>query len=224
MFLNALSRKISPSNSWPQCQQLQSTMRVLTSHLHYSRCSGRQLGFFSVSLPIFHKFSCSRKVFKNLQCYPTLIVRSCGNITAKSSSELRKKHNNDSGPDEKLRALRELFVKPNINIDAYIIPSQDAHQVLFCTTIIKISRISWLSTKIVCVLADLLDFVALPCFDVIFICSYLCKLVYFLMSLLFSCQENRKGQREDKFAWPLANKWFLIVCLISRVNSLRTVI
>lgn len=82
----------------------------------------------SVSLPIFQKFSCSRKVSKNLQFYPILIVRSSGNITAKSSSELRKKRNNNSGPDEKLRALRELFAKPNINIDAYIIPSQDAHQ------------------------------------------------------------------------------------------------
>lgn len=33
-----------------------------------------------------------------------------------------------SEPDEKLQALRELFSKPGIGIDAYIIPSQDAHQ------------------------------------------------------------------------------------------------
>ena len=49
-------------------------------------------------------------------------------ISARPSSELRKKPNN-SEPDDKLTAIRELFVRPDINIDAYIIPSQDAHQV-----------------------------------------------------------------------------------------------
>ncbi|KAG6427300.1 hypothetical protein SASPL_111542 [Salvia splendens] len=48
-------------------------------------------------------------------------------ISARPSSELRKKPNN-SEPDDKLTAIRELFVRPDINIDAYIIPSQDAHQ------------------------------------------------------------------------------------------------
>ncbi|KAL1549597.1 Aminopeptidase P2 [Salvia divinorum] len=48
-------------------------------------------------------------------------------ISARPSSELRKKPNN-SEPDDKLAAIRELFVRPDINIDAYIIPSQDAHQ------------------------------------------------------------------------------------------------
>ncbi|GFQ00200.1 probable xaa-pro aminopeptidase p [Phtheirospermum japonicum] len=48
-------------------------------------------------------------------------------IFAKPSSELQKM-NKSSEPDEKLVALRELFSRPNINIDAYIIPSQDAHQ------------------------------------------------------------------------------------------------
>ncbi|KAL6553528.1 Aminopeptidase P2 [Orobanche gracilis] len=48
-------------------------------------------------------------------------------ITARPSSELRKKHTN-SEPDDKLTKIRELFIRPDINIDAYIIPSQDAHQ------------------------------------------------------------------------------------------------
>ncbi|KAL0284890.1 UNVERIFIED_CONTAM: Aminopeptidase P2 [Sesamum calycinum] len=55
------------------------------------------------------------------------VIRISASITAKPSSELRKKHKS-SEPDEKLAALRELFSRPNINIDAYIIPSQDAHQ------------------------------------------------------------------------------------------------
>ncbi|KAL0455076.1 UNVERIFIED_CONTAM: Aminopeptidase P2 [Sesamum latifolium] len=55
------------------------------------------------------------------------VIQISASITAKPSSELRKKHKS-SEPDEKLVALRELFSRPNINIDAYIIPSQDAHQ------------------------------------------------------------------------------------------------
>lgn len=119
---------------------LSTTMRALTSQLHFS---GRQLGFSSVSFPIFYKFSFRPKIFKNSQIYPTLMVRNSGSITAKPSSELRKKSSNDRESDEKLRALRELFAKPNINIDAYIIPSQDAHQVHFCRTIIKFGPIYW---------------------------------------------------------------------------------
>ncbi|KAH6826573.1 Metallopeptidase M24 family protein [Perilla frutescens var. hirtella] len=48
-------------------------------------------------------------------------------ISAKPSSELRKKPQNPE-PDDKLAALRELFIRPDVNVDAYIIPSQDAHQ------------------------------------------------------------------------------------------------
>ncbi|KAL8540826.1 hypothetical protein ACS0TY_002157 [Phlomoides rotata] len=55
------------------------------------------------------------------------MLRISASITAKPSSELRKK-NTSSEPDAKLVALRELFTRPNINIDAYVIPSQDAHQ------------------------------------------------------------------------------------------------
>jgi hypothetical protein len=55
-------------------------------------------------------------------------------------------------PDEKLQALRELFSKPGIGIDAYIIPSQDAHQVRlfwlnfylgFCFWCIFLLKFNW---------------------------------------------------------------------------------
>nr|XP_043620664.1 aminopeptidase P2 [Erigeron canadensis] len=49
-------------------------------------------------------------------------------ISAKPSSEMRKNRGGGSEQDQKLRSLRELFGKPGVNIDAYIIPSQDAHQ------------------------------------------------------------------------------------------------
>ncbi|XP_057778182.1 aminopeptidase P2 [Salvia miltiorrhiza] len=55
------------------------------------------------------------------------ILQVSASITARPSSELRKKPNN-SEPDHKLAAIRELFIRPDINIDAYIVPSQDAHQ------------------------------------------------------------------------------------------------
>ncbi|WKA12842.1 hypothetical protein VitviT2T_030193 [Vitis vinifera] len=58
---------------------------------------------------------------------PIFLVRNCASITAKPSSQFRKK-SADSEQDEKLRSLCELFSKPGIGIDAYIIPSQDAHQ------------------------------------------------------------------------------------------------
>ena len=61
-----------------------------------------------------------------------LLIRNCSSISAKPSSELRRQKgsSSDSSSDEKLKALRGLFVKPEIGIDAYVIPSQDAHQVL----------------------------------------------------------------------------------------------
>ncbi|XP_056168399.1 aminopeptidase P2-like isoform X3 [Syzygium oleosum] len=65
---------------------------------------------------------------------PRLCVRSCGSVTARPSSEVRKRRGGGRGggggpePDEKLRALRELFSRPGIGIDAYVVPSQDAHQ------------------------------------------------------------------------------------------------
>ncbi|XP_020096421.1 probable Xaa-Pro aminopeptidase P isoform X5 [Ananas comosus] len=59
--------------------------------------------------------------------------RSSGDrVVARPSSELRMGRPGGSGTgvagDEKLRSLRELFARPDVAIDAYIIPSQDAHQ------------------------------------------------------------------------------------------------
>ncbi|PWA90217.1 metallopeptidase M24 family protein [Artemisia annua] len=90
--------------------------------------------FFSLSLPIYR---CIRKppVFSTTN--RMFIVRnssssssSGSSISAKPSSEMRKSKNNGKGleQDEKVNALRDLFGKPGVNIDAYIIPSQDAHQ------------------------------------------------------------------------------------------------
>ncbi|KAI6692458.1 hypothetical protein NL676_020168 [Syzygium grande] len=62
---------------------------------------------------------------------PRLRVRSCGPVIARPSSEVRKRRRRrrrGPEPDEKLRALRELFSRPGIGIDAYVVPSQDAHQ------------------------------------------------------------------------------------------------
>ncbi|KAL5566074.1 hypothetical protein UlMin_029238 [Ulmus minor] len=89
--------------------------------------NSRYLRFISISLPIFHGSNSNPKFISFNPKSPILTVRNCSSISAKSSSELRKKRAS-SEPDEKLRAIRELFSKPGIGIDAYIIPSQDAHQ------------------------------------------------------------------------------------------------
>lgn len=82
----------------------------------------------SLSLPpIFHN-SQTRLSFSKNYTRPHLFIRNCTSITAKPSSEFNRNRTQDA-PDEKLRALRELFSRPGVNIDAYIIPSQDAHQV-----------------------------------------------------------------------------------------------
>nr|XP_023926110.1 probable Xaa-Pro aminopeptidase P [Quercus suber] len=107
------------------------TMSSLPSPLTYSHSHARCLRFLSsvsLSLPIFHKFKTSPKLFTKSPNPPILTVRNCGSITAKPSSDIRIKNRSGSEPDEKLRRLRELFVKPGIDIDAYIVPSQDAHQ------------------------------------------------------------------------------------------------
>ncbi|CBI36798.3 unnamed protein product, partial [Vitis vinifera] len=93
-----------------------------SSQLH-PRC----LHFLSHSLPIFYKFKSPHSFCPKSQNRPIFLVRNCASITAKPSSQFRKK-SADSEQDEKLRSLRELFSKPGIGIDAYIIPSQDAHQ------------------------------------------------------------------------------------------------
>ncbi|XP_071725503.1 aminopeptidase P2 [Rutidosis leptorrhynchoides] len=81
--------------------------------------------FFSFSLPIYSYSSI--KIKKPLIHVNS--IRNSSSITAKPSSEMRKNNNNNgSEQDQRLTALRELFGKPGVNIDAYIIPSQDAHQ------------------------------------------------------------------------------------------------
>lgn len=82
----------------------------------------------SLSRSIFPNFRNHPKFYRNFSKSP-LLIKACSSITAKPSSQIRRNSTSKSEPDEKLRALRELFSKPGIGIDAYIIPSQDAHQV-----------------------------------------------------------------------------------------------
>ncbi|ONI04507.1 hypothetical protein PRUPE_6G325100 [Prunus persica] len=106
-------------------------MHSLSSQVARPLCSpsshSRYFRFLSLSLPIFHSSKSHPKIFTISPKAPLLTVRNCTSISAKPSSELRNKRSN-SDSDEKLRALRELFSKPSVGIDAYIIPSQDAHQ------------------------------------------------------------------------------------------------
>eukprot|EP00268_Persea_americana_P044428 TRINITY_DN4491_c1_g1_i2.p1 TRINITY_DN4491_c1_g1~~TRINITY_DN4491_c1_g1_i2.p1 ORF type:complete len:729 (-),score=141.42 TRINITY_DN4491_c1_g1_i2:471-2657(-) len=105
----------------------------------------RSRGFFSRSSPssssslrscCFHFLSLSfplvagrrHSIRRASPALPLSTVRCCGPVTARPSSEIRRAHGNSKPPDEKLRALRELFSRPGIGIDAYIIPSEDAHQ------------------------------------------------------------------------------------------------
>ncbi|KAI3509200.1 hypothetical protein L1887_24291 [Cichorium endivia] len=104
-----------------------------------SYSSHRCFSFFSLSLPIYRSLNSMKRppIYVN-HSNPMFIIRNSSSsssgsssITAKPSSEMRKNHNGGSkgiDQDKKLTALRELFGKPGINIDAYIIPSQDAHQ------------------------------------------------------------------------------------------------
>ncbi|KAF8388025.1 hypothetical protein HHK36_026691 [Tetracentron sinense] len=92
-----------------------------------SPLKARCFHFLSLSAPFLEKFRTHQAIPTKSPTPSLLIVRSCSSITAKPSSEMQKKRI-DSKPDEKLRALRELFSRPGIGIDAYIIPSQDAHQ------------------------------------------------------------------------------------------------
>lgn len=101
--------------------------------LNPSICSSR-FPFFSFSIPIFHKFENNPTIYNKSQKGPPFFsIRCCGSgsVTAKPSWELRRNRAAVQEPDEKVVALRQLFTKPGIGIDAYIIPSQDAHQVQF---------------------------------------------------------------------------------------------
>ncbi|KAL5732020.1 Xaa-Pro aminopeptidase [Ranunculus cassubicifolius] len=82
--------------------------------LNKSRC----INLLSNSYPFLQKFKSTPQFHNFSTKTPSSIIRS--EITTKSIG-LKK-------PDDKLRAIRELFSKPGIGIDAYIIPSQDAHQ------------------------------------------------------------------------------------------------
>ncbi|PRQ42195.1 putative hydrolase [Rosa chinensis] len=95
--------------------------RPLSSSFSHSTSYFR---FISLSLPFLHSPKSHPKLFTISPKAPTFTIRS---ISAKPSSELRPKRPN-SDSDSKLRALRDLFSKPGVGIDAYIIPSQDAHQ------------------------------------------------------------------------------------------------
>ncbi|MFS7986651.1 putative hydrolase [Helianthus anomalus] len=78
----------------------------------------------SQSLPLYPSSFNPVKILPNR----SFIVRNCSS----GSSPITSKHENRSHSgfehDQKLTALREIFRKPGVNIDAYIIPSQDAHQ------------------------------------------------------------------------------------------------
>ncbi|CAK8544660.1 unnamed protein product [Lathyrus sativus] len=75
---------------------------------------------FPTLTPFFHKFKSLKPPFST--------IRNCTSITAKPSSHFRKNLPPNSNPDPKLTALRRLFSNSDVSIDAYIIPSQDAHQ------------------------------------------------------------------------------------------------
>ncbi|XP_028770817.1 aminopeptidase P2 [Neltuma alba] len=77
--------------------------------------------------PLLCKINAAPKLLRESRKFPFLTVRNCSSIRVKSSAEIRKARA-VSQPDDKLRALRELFSRPGVGIDAYIIPSQDAHQ------------------------------------------------------------------------------------------------
>ncbi|KAL4378489.1 hypothetical protein GQ457_02G039040 [Hibiscus cannabinus] len=99
--------------------------------LHASFSSSR-LPFFSISLPVSRSFRIRPAIYsKSRKCPSFLTLRCCGSsggpVTAKPSWELRRNRDVQE-PDEKVVALRGLFSKPGIGIDAYIVPSQDAHQ------------------------------------------------------------------------------------------------
>ncbi|KAI7745417.1 hypothetical protein M8C21_016570 [Ambrosia artemisiifolia] len=100
-----------------------------------SCCSQYCFRLFSQSLPFHPSPSISMKNINLNRSNPIFVVRNCSStssgpspITAKPSSKIQKNKNNGLEHDQKLTALREVFGKPGVNIDAYIIPSQDAHQ------------------------------------------------------------------------------------------------
>ncbi|KAF9607623.1 hypothetical protein IFM89_037551 [Coptis chinensis] len=96
--------------------------KTLSSSPYYSSNTRRRcFHLFSFSIPFLAKLKTSQQTL--------FIVRNCTGVTAQpSSSEKKPRLVDTKKPEEKLRAIRELFSKPGIGIDAYIVPSQDAHQ------------------------------------------------------------------------------------------------
>ncbi|CAN1199470.1 Aminopeptidase P2 [Linum perenne] len=97
-----------------------------------SSSSSRSISFFSSTfLPksILPTFVTNPRTISSRS---SLLIRNCSSISAKPSSELRRKNSTtsvaggSSQSDEKLKSLRGLFA--GVGIDAYVIPSQDAHQ------------------------------------------------------------------------------------------------
>lgn len=79
------------------------------------------------SLPLIHRKLPYKPLF-GVRCHAS--SNSSSSFTAKPSKEIRRVRN-EVVVDEKLSAIRRLFSAPGVGIDAYIIPSQDAHQVFF---------------------------------------------------------------------------------------------
>ncbi|XP_010674747.2 aminopeptidase P2 [Beta vulgaris subsp. vulgaris] len=86
--------------------------------------------FLSLSSPpLYYRLKSPPSISRISPNFPSFsLIKCCSSFTAKPSSELRKLKQVNSTGDAKLRELREQFTKPGVGIDAYIIPSQDAHQ------------------------------------------------------------------------------------------------
>ncbi|KAL2345689.1 hypothetical protein Fmac_006974 [Flemingia macrophylla] len=83
--------------------------------------------FLPLSLPL--SLCRSRPIPISGKLKPSFAIRSCSSsFKVKPSSEVRKSRAHSEANDPKLTALRHLFCKPGLHLDAYIIPSQDAHQ------------------------------------------------------------------------------------------------
>ncbi|XP_074312294.1 aminopeptidase P2 [Silene latifolia] len=99
-----------------------SSARIGRHHLFYHRV------FSFSSLPPFSPNFQRRPSISLLpQIRSSFSIIKCS-FSAKPSSELRKSNQSSPPLDDKLIALRRLFANPTLNIDAYVIPSQDAHQ------------------------------------------------------------------------------------------------
>ncbi|PKA57435.1 Xaa-Pro aminopeptidase [Apostasia shenzhenica] len=109
---------------------LASLFPVYHSHLH-----ARGFRSLAISLPLPLLFADRARPRDHRR---SLAARNSGErITARPSSELRRKSTGGIGvsEDEKLKTFRELF--SGIGIDAYIIPSHDAHQSEFIADCFK---------------------------------------------------------------------------------------